>query len=149
MHFALNEDERLASAAARDLFRELGDADREAVARRLKEAGWFGVTRDAGPIVGVLAAEQAGWSGLAFPFSEQALAAPSALASAVADGYSGPAMEPGRVAPAGVSAAVDGLRGREPLRAARVPAGWAVSGTTWPVVATSGVTQWLAVARSA
>ncbi len=149
MQFALNEDARLASAAARDLFRELGDADREAVARGLKDGGWFDVTRDGGPIVGVLAAEQAGWSGLAFPFSEQALAAPAALASAVSDGYSPPATEPGRVAPAAVSAAVDGLRGREPLRAARLPAGWAVSGTAWPVVATSGVAQWLAVATSA
>src|SRR5258706_16481957 len=142
MHFALNENERLASAAARDLFRELGEANREAVARRLKEAGWFDVTRDAGPIVGVLAAEQAGWSGLAFPFSEQALAAPSALASAVAGGYSGPAMEPGPVAPAGASAAVDGLRGREPVRAARVPGGWAGRGTTRPMASTLGVTPW-------
>jgi hypothetical protein len=148
VRFALNDDERLASNAARELFSELSKLDRAAVHARLTESGWFDVVRDGGPIVGRLGAEQAGWCGLPFPFTEQALAAPAALASAVAAGYSPPRSEPGRVAPAGVSSASDGLRGRPPLKALRGPTGWSIGGTAWPVVATTGISHWLAVAQS-
>ena len=147
MRFALNDDERLASDAARQLFRELTNVDPAAVPQRLKESGWFDVINDGGPVVGLLAAEQAGWCALAFPFSEQALAVPAALASADPGDHSSPGSGLGLMAPAGVSAASDGLRGREPLRAVGGPAGWRVSGSAWPVVASPGVATWLAVAR--
>jgi alkylation response protein AidB-like acyl-CoA dehydrogenase len=147
MRFALNDDERLASDTARELFRELAGVDAATVPLRLQESGWFDVVRDGGPVVGLLAAEQAGWCALGFPFTEQALAVPAALASAGRNDHSSVGSGLGLMAPAGVSAASDGLRGREPLKAARGPAGWTVNGSAWPVVASPGVASWLAVAQ--
>jgi alkylation response protein AidB-like acyl-CoA dehydrogenase len=148
MRFALSDNERLASNAARELFQELVDADRVAIPGRLKRSGWFEVVREGGPIIGLLAAEQAGWCGLAFPFSEQALAVPAAFVSYGAAG-GGETLQShlGQVAPVGMSALCDGLRGREPLTAAHDSTGWTVSGTAWPVIATSNVAFCLAVAR--
>jgi hypothetical protein len=130
MRFAIDDGERQASGAARELFSALAGADRAAIERRLGESGWLSVVQDAGAVVALLVATEAGWCGLEYPFTEMAIAAPAAA----------PGL--GVAAPVGVAAATDGLRGREPLRFDHGK----VTGAAWPVVATAGVTSWLALA---